>query len=60
MLFSHVKAGYERLSFDTVVWVDADEMNRPKGHNCLTMFADLIAKKVLFATPISGLSVGLG
>jgi transposase-like protein len=28
MLFAHVKAAYERLSFDNVVWVGADEMNR--------------------------------
>jgi transposase len=46
-----VKAAYERLSFDTVVWVGADEMNRRKGHNYLTVFADLAAKRVLFATP---------
>ena len=51
MLFAHVKAAYERLSFDTVVWVGADEMNRRKGHNYLTVFADLLAKRVLFATP---------
>ena len=50
MLFAHVKAAYERLSFDNVVWVGADEMNRRKGHNYLTVFADLLAKGVLFAT----------
>ena len=35
MLFAHVKAAHARLSFDTVVWVGADEMNRRKGHNYL-------------------------
>jgi transposase len=38
------------LSFDNVVWVGADEMNRRKGHNYLTVFADLVAKRVLFVT----------
>lgn len=40
-----------RWSFENVVWVGADEINRWKGHNRLTVFADLMAKKVLFATP---------
>jgi transposase len=35
------------LSFDNVVCVGADEMNRRKWQ----VFADLIAKRVLFATP---------
>ncbi len=39
------------MSFDNVVWVGADEINRRKCHNYLTLFADLIAKRVLFATP---------
>ena len=51
MLFAHVKAPYERLSFENVVWLGADEMNRRKGHNYLTVFADLLAKRVIFATP---------
>ena len=57
MLFAHVKAAHARLSFDTVVWVGADEMNRRKGHNYLTVFADLVAKRVLFATPGKDASV---
>ena len=57
MLFAHVKAAYERLSFDNVVWVGADEMNRRKGHNYLTVFADLVAKRVIFATPGKDASV---
>jgi hypothetical protein len=57
MRFAHVKAAYVRLSFDTVVWVGADEMNRRKGHNYLTVFADLVAKRVLFATPGKDASV---
>ena len=33
MLFDHVKAAHARLSFDKVVWVGGDEMNRRKGTN---------------------------
>jgi hypothetical protein len=47
----------ERLSFENVVWVGADEMNRRKGHNYLTVFANLLAKRVLFATPGKDASV---
>ena len=57
MLFADVKAAYERLSFDNVVWVGADEINRGKGHNYLTVVADLVAKSVLFATPGTSVSV---
>jgi transposase len=57
MLFAHVKAAHARLSFDNVVWVGGDEMNRRKGHNYLTGFADLLAKRVLFATPGKDASV---
>jgi len=34
-----------------VVWVVADEQNRPKRHNYLTVLADLVAKRVRLATP---------
>ena len=51
MLFAHVDAAYAQLSLEDVVWVGADEMNRRKGHNHLTVFADLVAKRVIFATP---------
>jgi transposase len=37
------------LSWEKVVWVGADEMNRKKGHNYLTVFVDLEAKRVLLA-----------
>jgi transposase len=57
MLFTQVKAAHARLGFDNVVWVGADEMNRRKGHNYLTVFTDLVAKRVLFATPGQDASV---
>jgi transposase len=37
------------LSWEDVVWVGADEMNRKNGHNYLTVFVDLAAKRVLLA-----------
>jgi len=48
-LFAHVEAAWAELSWDNVVWVGADEMNRKKGHNYLTVFVDLQAKRVLLA-----------
>ena len=49
VLFAHVDAAWTELSWEKVVWVGADEMNRKKGHNYLTVFADLVAKRVLLA-----------
>lgn len=48
-LFAHVAAAWAELSWENVVWVGADEMNRRKGHNYLTVFVDLAAKRVLLA-----------
>jgi transposase len=48
-LFAHVDAAWTDLSWENVVWVGADEMNRKKGHNYLTVFVDLEAKRVLLA-----------
>lgn len=50
MLMAHVWAAYRELNMENVVWIGADEMNRRKGHNYLTVFADLIQRRVLFAT----------
>jgi transposase len=49
ILFAHVDAAWRELSWEHVVWVGADEMNRRKGHNYLTVFVDLEAKRVLLA-----------
>ncbi len=48
-LFAHVDAAWAALSWEEVVWVGADEMNRKKGHHYLTVFVDLEAKRVLLA-----------
>jgi transposase len=49
MLPAHVDAAYAKLDMATVV--GADEMNRRKGHRYLTVFCDLAARRLLFATP---------
>lgn len=51
MLLSNVEAAYADLDMSEVTVIGADEMNRRKGHNYLTVFCDLIEKRVLFATP---------
>lgn len=48
-LFAQVEAAWAELSWENVVWVGADEMNRRTGHNYLTGFVDLEAKRVLLA-----------
>jgi transposase len=48
-LFAHVEAAWQDLSWENVIWVEADEMNRKKGHNYLTVFVDLATKRVLLA-----------
>lgn len=47
MLHAHVEAAWRAADWSEVVWVGADEMNRKKGHNYLTVFADLAGKRVL-------------
>jgi transposase len=50
MLHAHVEAAHAQVDWSEVVWVGADEMNRRKGHNYITVFADLANKRVLFGT----------
>jgi len=50
MLHAHVKAARAQADWSQVVWVGADEMNRKKGHNYITVFADLAQRRVLFGT----------
>ncbi len=49
MLLAHGDAAGAALSGETVVGGGADEMNRRKGHDYLTVFVDLEAKRVLLA-----------
>jgi len=48
LLHAHVEAARAQDDWSEVVWVGADEMNRKKGHNYVTVFADLAGKRVLF------------
>jgi len=48
-LFAHVVAAWKDLSWEKVIWVGADAMNRKKGPNYLTVFVDLQAKRVWLA-----------
>jgi transposase len=50
MLHAHVGAARAQADWSEVVWVGADEMNRRKGHNYITVFADLEQRRVLFGT----------
>jgi transposase len=47
MLFAYVNAAHVFLSFVNVVWLGAEEKKRRKGHNYLTVFANLLAKGAL-------------
>jgi transposase len=47
VLHAHVGAAHAQADWSEVVWVGADEMNRKKGHNYITVFADLMEKRVL-------------
>ena len=50
MLFRQVDAAYAEADFSHVCCVGVDEMSVRKGHEYLTVFADLIKRRVLFAT----------
>jgi transposase len=50
MLFRQVAAAYEELDMSSVCCVGVDEMSVRKGQEYLSVFADLVKKRVLFAT----------
>jgi len=50
MLFKHVDRAYAEADFSNVCCVGVDELNVRKGHEYISVFADLLAKRVLFAT----------
>ena len=51
VLLAYVEEAYGAVDMSEVTCVGVDEMARAKGHRYLTVFADLIKKAVLFATP---------
>ena len=50
MLFAHVKKAYAELDLSGLVHLGVDEMSSRKGHHYLTVFADLMARRVVYAT----------
>jgi len=50
MLFRQVDAAYAEADFSNVCCVGVDEMSVRKGHEYISVFADLLAKRVVFAT----------
>lgn len=50
LLFKHVAKAYAALDLSELVHLGVDEMNCRKGHNYLSVFADLVARRVVFAT----------
>jgi transposase len=50
MLFKHVGRAYAQADFSQVCCVGVDELNIRKGHEYVSVFADLLGKRVLFAT----------
>ncbi len=50
MLFAHVDKAHQELDLSEMVHLGVDEMNSRKGHNYLTVFADLVARRVVYAT----------
>ena len=41
MLFAHVTKAYAALDMSEVCWIGVDEMNCRKGHDYLTVFAEI-------------------
>ena len=50
MLFRQVEAAYAEADYSNVCCVGVDEMSVRKGHEYISVFADLVKKRVLFAT----------
>jgi len=49
LLHAHVAAAYPKVDFSTVTCVGCDEMSVRKGHRYISVFCDLVGKRVLFA-----------
>jgi transposase len=51
LLHAHVAATYPKADFSSVTCVGCDEMSVRKGHRYISVFCDLVGKRVLFACP---------
>jgi transposase len=49
LLHAHVAAAYPKADFSGVTCVGCDEMSVRKGHRYISVFCDLVGKRVLFA-----------
>jgi hypothetical protein len=50
MLFRQMDAAYAEADYSQVCCVGVDEMSVRKGHEYVSVFADLVRKRVIFAT----------
>ena len=50
MLFNHVRPAHAALDLSELVHIGVDEMSIRKGHEYLTVFTDLVERRVIFAT----------
>jgi transposase len=50
LLFAHVDKADAALDLSELVHLGVDGLNCRKGHNYLTVFADLVNRRVIFAT----------
>jgi transposase len=50
MLFKHVDGAYAQADFGNICCVGVDEMSVRRGQEYISVFADLVAKRVIFAT----------
>lgn len=50
LLFKHSGKAYAELDLSDLIHVGADELTTRKGHRYLTVFADLVRRRVVFAT----------
>jgi transposase len=51
MLHAHVAKAWPQVDWSGVVCVGCDELSARKGHRYVSVFCDLIGKRVLFAVP---------
>lgn len=51
ILIRHVTASYQKLDFNDVSQIGVDETSAHRRHKYLTIFADLVKRRVLFAVP---------
>jgi len=50
MLFAHMGKAYAQLDLSELVHLGVDELSCRKGHDYLTVFADLVKRRVVYAT----------